>query len=129
MWQVNLHSLPSCSLSTNCLRLLDDLDKLDITRQLEQVSYAEDTQDEQLLEELLLHLPDCPTCTVVLAHARSVRFQQRAMLWNFLIESEASVSTAISEIFVAIRREQKKGLRSVVLDKRMGYYLPQINLE
>lgn len=129
MWQVNLHSLPPCSLSTDCLRLLDDLDKSGNAQQLEQVSFTEDIQDEQLLDQLLLHLPGCSTCTSVLAHARSVRFQQRAMLWDFLIESEASVSTTISGIFVAIRREQRKGLRLGVPDKRMGYYLPQISQE
>ncbi len=129
MWQVDLLSLPPCSLSTDCLRLLDDLDKSGNAQQLEQVSFTEDIQDEQLLDQLLLHLPGCPTCIAVLAHARSVRFQQRAMLWDFLIESESSVSTTISGIFVAIRREQRKGLRSGVPDKRMGYYLPQISQE
>lgn len=129
MWQVNLHSMPPCSLSTACLRLLDDLDKSGNAQRLEQVSFTEDIQDEQLLDQLVLHLPGCSTCTAVLAHARSVRFQQRAMLWDYLIESEASVSTTISGIFVAIRREQRKGLRSDVPDKRLGYYLPEINQE
>ncbi len=129
MWQVNLHSLPPCSLSTDCLRLIDDLDKPGIAQAAEQISFTEDIQDEQVLDQLLLHIPGCLTCTAVLAHTRSVRFQQRTMLWDFLIESEASVSTTIPEIFAAIRREQRKGLRLGVPDKRIGYYLPEINQE
>jgi hypothetical protein len=107
MKQVDLHSLPPCSLSTDCLRLFDDLDKPGIT----QFSFTEDIQDERLLDLLRLHLPGCPTCTAVLDQARHVHSQQRAMLRDFLIESEVAVPATILEIFAAIRREQQTGPR------------------
>ncbi len=107
MKQVNLHSLPPCSLSTDCLRLLDDLDERSIMQKLEQASFKEDIQDERLLAQLRLHLPHCPTCAAVLAQARHVRSQQQAMLRDFLIENEVAVSSTTSKIFAAIRREQE----------------------
>ena len=107
MKQVDLHSLPPCSLSTDCLRLLDDLDERSITQKLEQASFKEDIQDKRLLEHLRLHLPHCPTCRAILAQARHVRSQQRAMLRDFLIENEVAVSSTTSEIFATIRRVQK----------------------
>ena len=115
MKQVDLGSLPPCSLSIHCLRLLDDLDEPGI----EQISFAENIQDERLLDKLRMHLSDCPTCAAVIAQARRVRSQQRAILGEFLIESEASVPSTASQIFAAIRQEQRPGST----DKRMGYYL------
>jgi hypothetical protein len=49
MKQVDVLSLLSCSLSTDCLRLLDDLDEAGITQKPRQVSFTEDIQRELLI--------------------------------------------------------------------------------
>ncbi len=49
MKQVYVHCLPSCSLSTDCLRLLDDLDETGIRQKPGQVSFTEDIQRELLI--------------------------------------------------------------------------------
>ncbi len=123
MKQVDLGSLPPCSLSIYCLRLLDDLDEPGIKQKLEQVSSTGDVQDERLLDQLRMHLSGCPTCAAVIAQARRVRTQQRAILGEFLIESEASVPSTASQIFAAIRQEQLDGQRPGSSGKKMGYYL------
>ena len=126
MQQVDLHGLPPCSLSIQCLRLLDDLDDPDITQKFRQVSLTEDGQDERLLGQLRTHLPDCPTCSAVLAKARRVRAQQRAVLRELLNESEASVASTTAQVLAVIHRGQESGSRPGSLDKRVGYYLQEI---
>lgn len=123
MQQVDLHGLPPCSLSIHCLRLLDDLDDPDITQKFRQVSL---TEDEHLLGQLRTHLPDCPTCSAVLAKARRVRAQQRAVLRELLNESEASVASTTAQVLAVIHRGQESGSRPGSLDKRVGYYLQEI---
>ena len=56
-------SLPPCVLSTQCRRLLNDLDAPDVTNSFEQVfsTTTSDRRDELLLEQLRRHLPGCPT--------------------------------------------------------------------
>ena len=59
----NSRGLPPCHLSKHCLRLLDTFDE---SHQLPQHSLdylLEHSEDEQLLTQLDLHIPQCPTCT------------------------------------------------------------------
>ena len=126
MKHVDLPGLPPCSLSSDCLRLLDDFDEADIRQKPGQVFFTEDIRDERLLGKLRLHLPNCPTCTVILAQARRVRSQQRAILRDFLIGSEAPVSSTTSDILAAIRHEQNNGSRPGASDRWVGYYLQEI---
>jgi hypothetical protein len=128
MQQVDLRSLPPCSLSIHCLRLLDDLDEPGITQESKQVSFTEDIQDERLLDQLRIHLLDCPTCAAVLDQARCVRTQQRALLRELLLESEAAVTPTTSQIFAAIRQGEENGSRRGSRDKRVGYYLQEIGI-
>jgi len=128
MKQVDLRSLPPCSMSTDCLRLLDDLDETGFTQNPGQVYFKDDLRDERLLGKLRLHLPHCPTCTVLLAQGRRVRSQQREMLRDFLIGSEAPVSSTISDILAAIRTEQNNGSRPGTSERRVGYHLQEIVL-
>lgn len=123
MQQVDLHGLPPCSLSIHCLRLLDDLDDPDIMQKFGQGSL---TEDERLLGQLRTHLPDCPTCSAVLAKARRVRARQRAVLRELLNESEASVASTTAQVLAMIHRGQESGSRAGSPDKRVSYYLQEI---
>ena len=88
MRQKDSRGLPPCPFSAYCLRLIDDLDSPTILQQFEEVSFAYDIQEEQLLDQLRLHVPDCPTCTMLLTYARGVRYRQRAALYRLLLENE-----------------------------------------
>jgi hypothetical protein len=91
--------LPLCSLSAQCLRLLDELDSSnDVFVSLD------DIRDERMLEQLREHIPTCPTCTATLAQARHIRAQQRAALRDLLAESEQKVPSTTSQIFAAIHK-------------------------
>lgn len=128
MKQVDLHGLPPCPLSIQCLRLLDDLDEPGVTEKPAQVSFSEDLQDERLLYQLRIHVPNCLTCTAVLSQARRIRSQQRAALRDLLSESEASLPSTTSQILAAIHREQKDVSRPDAAKKRASYYLQELTV-
>src|SRR5437764_874454 len=98
MKQRGPRGLPPCSLSVQCLRLLDD----DVS-----FSSIDDIQDERMLEQLREHIPTCPTCTATLAQARYIRAQQREALRNVLADSEQRVPSTTSQIFAAVNREER----------------------
>ncbi len=112
-----------CPFSAHCLRLIDDLDSPSISQQFEEISITQDIQDEYLLGQLRLHVPDCPTCTAVLTNARRVRSQQRAAFYSLLQENESAVPSTVPQIFAAIYREQDG---SVPGRKRIQYYLEEL---
>lgn len=95
--------LPSCPFSAHCERLLDDLDKKSSDESL----FADDAQDRELLLQLQAHLPGCPTCTVILTHARARRFWLRQQLHQVLIESEQKVPSSTTRIMQTLAREPK----------------------
>ena len=102
MKQKEPQSLPPCSLSAQCLRLLDELDSSNDT-----LLSMDDIQDERMLEQLREHIPTCSTCTATLAQARHIRTQQRAVLRDLLADSEQKVPSTTSQIFAAISAEEK----------------------
>src|SRR5258706_4977454 len=123
MKQKDSRGLPPCPFSAYCLRLIDDLDSPTILQQFEEVSFAYDIQDELLLDQLRLHVPDCPTCTTLLTCARRVRYQQRAALYSLLLENESKVPSTTQQIYAAIHREQNGAAPNT---KRMHYYLQEL---
>lgn len=126
MKHVDVPGLPPCSQSAQCLRFLDELEAQETSKAFEQISFTEDMQDERLLAKLRLHIPDCPTCTAVLAQARRLRSQQRMILHNYLFEAESRVPSTTPQIFAAIQSEQRTA--SEAEQKRLDYYLPEIVL-
>jgi hypothetical protein len=101
----NSSGLPPCHLSKHCLRLLDTLDEL---HQLPRhsVNYLlEHSEDEQLLTQLDLHIPQCPTCTTILTMARQQRNRQRSSIQMVLAESEQSVPSTTARIMSTIQSE------------------------
>lgn len=123
MKQKDSHGLQPCPFSAQCLRLLDDLDSPYVSQQFEEVFFTQNIDDERLLEQLRLHVPDCPTCTALLRNARRVRARQRAVLYNLLLENESRVPSTIPQIFAAIHQEQNGATPS---SKRMHYYLQEL---
>jgi len=94
--------LPPCSLSAQCLRLLDELDSSN-----DSFASMDDIQDERMLAQLREHIPTCPTCTATLAQARHIRAQQRAALRELLTDSELKVPSTTSQILAAIHSEER----------------------
>ena len=123
MKQKDSRGLPPCPFSACCLRLIDDLDSTTILQQFEEASFAYDIQDELLLDQLRLHVPDCPTCTALLTYARRVRYRQRAALYSLLLENESKVPSTSPQIFAAIHGEQNGAALNT---KRMHYYLQEL---
>jgi len=127
-------SLPPCVLSTQCRRLLNDLDALgapDVTNSFEQVfsTTTSDRRDELLLEQIRRHLPGCPTCTSTLAQERQLRSQQRDVLRRYLADSESRVPSTTERIFAALQeQEQLASLRERSERKRLDYILPEVFL-
>ena len=127
-------SLPPCVLSTQCRRLLNDLDAPgapDVTNSFEQVfsTTTSDRRDELLLEQLRRHLPGCPTCASILAQERQLRSQQRDVLRRYLADSESRVPSTTERIFAALRdQEQLASLRERSERKRLDYILPEVFL-
>jgi hypothetical protein len=99
MKQKEPHGLPPCSLSAQCLRLLDELDSSN-----DSLLFMDDTRDEYLLERLREHIPTCPSCTATVAQARHIRAQQRAALRDLLADSEQRVPSTTSQIFAALHK-------------------------
>lgn len=105
MKYVDIRDLPPCSFSPQCLRLIDDLDAPAVPHAPKRLAYIEDLQDERQLRQLRSHVPNCPTCSALLAEARRTRTQQRTMLHHFLLANERQVPSASQAIFEALRRE------------------------
>ena len=123
MKQRDSHGFRPCPFSAQCLRLLDDLDSPTISQQFEKFSFPYDLQDEYLLDQLRLHVPDCPTCSALVTHARRVRSQQRAALYSLLQENESEVPSTTPQIFAELYREQNGAASNT---KRMQYYLEEL---
>lgn len=103
----DLRGLPRCSMSMQCLRLLDDLDTT-YEAPLSQQGYGispGDLQEERLLERLRAHIPDCLTCQELLRQARQVRARQRIALRQYLLVAESSVPSTTEQIFEAVQQE------------------------
>lgn len=123
MKQKDTHGFRPCPFSAQCLRLLDDLDSPTISQQFEKFSLPYDVQDDYVLDQLRLHVPDCPTCSALLTHARRVRSQQRAALYRLLQENESEVPSTIPQIFAALYHEQNGAASNT---KRKQYYLAEL---
>ena len=106
MKYVDIRDLPPCSLSPECLRLIDDLDIPAAPRAPTRLSHIHDFQDARQLRQLRSHVPGCPTCSALLADARRTRSQQRTMLHHLLLANEIRVPSTTESIFAALRREQ-----------------------
>lgn len=104
--------LPRCSLSSRCMRLLDDED-----RALRwDDSLAEDLRDRRLLEQLRAHVPACRTCTATLTQERAMRSEQRSVLHQLLMESEREVPATTTRILQALKREEQVRHREPAYD-------------
>jgi hypothetical protein len=121
--QKDLHGMQPCPYSAQCLRLLDDLDSPYVSQQFEEVFFTRNIDDERQLEQLRLHVPDCPTCTALVRNARRIRARQRAALYNLLLENESRIPSTIPQIFAAIHQEQNGATPN---SKRMHYYLQEL---
>ncbi|MBA2286211.1 MAG: hypothetical protein H0W02_12060, partial [Ktedonobacteraceae bacterium] len=110
MKQEEQQHLPVCSLSAECLRLLDDLDLPGASGHIPGLfAVTDDERDERLLVQLHGHIPTCPTCTELLAQARRERASQRALLRNLLAASERAVPSTTQRILAEIRSGQMAG--------------------
>jgi len=99
----NSRGLPPCHLSKHCLRLLDRLDELHELPQHSVDYLLEHSGDEQLLTQLDLHIPQCPTCTTVLTMARKQRDWQRSSIQMVLVEGEQSVPSTTTRVMSTIQ--------------------------
>ncbi|MDQ2716724.1 MAG: hypothetical protein M3Z08_17600, partial [Chloroflexota bacterium] len=110
MKQDEQQHLPVCSLSTECLRLLDDLDLPGAPGYIPDLfAVTDDERDERLLVQLRGHLPTCPTCTALLAQARRERASQRVLLRSLLAASERVVPSTTQRILAEVRSGQMVG--------------------
>ena len=123
MKQNDSHGFRLCPFSAQCLRLLDDLDSPNLSQQFEEDFLIHTFEDERLLHQLRLHVPDCPTCTALVRNARCLRARQRSILYHLLLENESKVPSTIPQIFAAIRQEQNGASPN---SKRMYYYLEEL---
>ena len=105
MKYVDTRDLPPCALSPQCLRLLEDLDEPPIARVPARLSHIKDLQDERLLRQVRSHITTCFTCSTLLARARSMRTQQRALLRHALASYEKQVPSTAQAIFHALHKE------------------------
>lgn len=112
MKYVDIRDLPPCTRSSQCLRLLDDLDAVPPTRTSGQLSFIEDLQEARQLRQIRAHISGCPTCSALLADARHMRTQQRMMLRHFLLTNEQHVPATTAKIFAALRHEQGEHARA-----------------
>lgn len=101
MKYVDRRDLPPCTFSSQCLRLVDELDLPVVTSTPSQLTYIEDLQDEHQLRS---HLSECPTCSALLAEARRLRTRQRLALYHYLVAGEHRVPATTDAIFAALRR-------------------------
>ena len=123
MKQKDSHGFQLCPFSAQCLRLLDDLDPPDLAQQFEEDFFIHTIEDERLLHQLRLHVPDCSTCSAIVRNGRSLRAHQRSMLYHLLLENESKVPSTTAQIFAAIHREQNGTAPN---SKRMYYYLEEL---
>ena len=123
MKQKDSHGFQLCPFSAQCLRLLDDLDSPDLLQQFEANSFIHTIEDERLLHQLRLHVPDCPTCSALVRNARCLRARQRSILYHLLLENESKIPSTTSQIFAAIHEEQNGAVPN---SKRMYYYLEEL---
>jgi hypothetical protein len=106
MKYVDVSDLPPCSFSSECLRLIDDLEAPAVRPTFARLSYINDFQDERRLRQIRSHLSGCATCSALLAEARRTRTQQRMTLYYLLLANEQQVPATTDSIFAALRSEQ-----------------------
>src|SRR5437667_5721483 len=100
--------LPTCPFSAHYERLLEDLDTTSTSLHDDEFHFADNDQDRELLSQLQAHLPGCPTCTVILARARTRRYWQHQQLRRFLHESERKVPSSTMRIIQALAHEPQQ---------------------
>jgi hypothetical protein len=98
-------NLPACPFSAHYERLLDDLDTTSTSLHDDVLRFEGNNHDRELLLQLQAHLPGCPTCTIILARARTRRYWQRQQLRRFLNDSEKNVPSNTAHILQALARE------------------------
>jgi hypothetical protein len=98
-------NLPACPFSAHYERLLEDLDTTSTSLHDDVLRFEGNDHDRELLLQLQAHQPGCPTCTVILARARTRRYWQRQQLRSFLNESEKNVPSSTARILQALARE------------------------
>lgn len=112
-----IQDLPPCLLSVHCFRLVDALNEQNngLRVELAPSGAFQNTHlaDEQLLDLLHAHIPDCPSCTTALARARNMRLRQRSALRDLLVEGEQSVPSTTVRIMQAIGSERRTTLSRV----------------
>ena len=99
-------NLSHCSLSSHCIRFLDELDTLYFLPQkgfFTSLEHLPNFDDAQLLEQLRAHIPTCSICTATLTHARRFSVRQRSMLRKMLVESERVVPSTSRRIMETVR--------------------------
>lgn len=92
-----------CSMSSRCLRFIDELSE----RVPQEGLTLENTQDVKLLEQLRIHVPTCQTCTATVATASRAFTQQSRALHAILDEGEQKVPSTTANIMAAIQQEQQ----------------------
>lgn len=95
--------LPPCPMSSQCLRFIVELSG----RVPQDGLTLEDMQDAQLLDQLRVHVPTCPTCTTTVTIANKTLTQQHRALRALLDEGEQKIPSTTVHIRAAIRQEQR----------------------
>ncbi len=102
--------LPRCPRSSQCLHFIDELGRHTSSHD----STQEDAQDEQILAELRVHVPTCPTCTATLASMNKAIAEQRRAIRAILDEGEQRVPSTMAQIMTAIRQEQRTAEKTLI---------------
>ena len=97
-----------CSLSAECLRLIDEIDPQGVARPTGALAAVDDLRDEELIERLRPHIPTCPSCEEAVAQASQLRYQQRSALQSLLADGERLVPSTTMRILTVIRQEGQK---------------------
>ncbi|GAC1645038.1 MAG: hypothetical protein NVS4B12_10710 [Ktedonobacteraceae bacterium] len=98
--------LPPCPMSSQCLRFIEEMSG----RVPQDGLTLEDRRETQLLEQLRVHVPACPTCTTTVIIANKTLTQQRRVLRAMLDEGEQKVPSTTAGTMVAIGREQRASI-------------------
>src|SRR5690348_10534130 len=100
------HNLSPCSLSSQCVAWLDEIDRLTEragTGDRDLSLPDREGRDLFYAHELAEHTRQCASCTRALAEARQIRERQRSALRHLLAESEQVVPATTERILAAIQ--------------------------